>query len=75
MFTQQKNIIDALRASLTKPEKNKTAKCSFAVWRAKSAKIGQSQNYAVIVSDLWLKKQNKKISWHLIGLFSLVSDH
>lgn len=52
MFTQQKNIIDALCSSLTKPEKNKTAKCSFAVWRAKSAKIGQSQNYAVIVSDL-----------------------
>lgn len=44
MFTQQKNFINALCASLTKPQKNIFL---FAVRKAKGAKIGQSQNYAV----------------------------
>lgn len=47
MFTQKKNLLDALCASLTKPQKNKIVHGLFALWRAKSAKIGQSQNYAV----------------------------
>lgn len=43
MSTQQKNLIDALRASLTKPQKNKNRTLFICCMEAKSAKIGQSQ--------------------------------
>lgn len=59
--TEKKNLLDALFATLTKPQKTKT-NLFFVVWKAKSAKIGQIQNYAVI---LW---STQEISWDFIYL-------